>query len=481
MVNEVESSHVFPTYNGNKSFSWKGNLKKIKSLFVNAKTSTDVYYAILAFQKNLKNNHSSLRMPNEFYKFKTKSKSLPFRLSYSGADYLVSISEHPKIKKGFVLKSLDGKTISQLEEELLIWHGSSSMEHFRQEFSRLLTRPTAWKQPVPKSSSVKLKFHNPISGKSHILNLDWSKYDLKSEYSEETTCGDSLTYDKDYENYKVSYVGINYCLYESVLKNTLILRFFSFNYHLRERSLKKRLGMISPKHKDGLSLGSKPSILEKNDLKYLIEQINHKNVSNLLIDVRENRGGNINPELITALAKKKYKILERKFVFTNFSRSNKEYLQSALNHGGDKMRKLILQDFTDKTKNESRMFPFYCKTDECKIQEKFYSSSMKIKVKNIFILSGPYCLSSCDQFVSILRDNDLAIMLGLPSQGSHAPFRANKKFSLANGQEFSFHVVNGVGYRPNGEPLEGNPAEPLVKFYPHENSLEKSESIISKK
>lgn len=479
LVNEVESSHVFLNQARVKAFSWKGNLPKIKKMFKEAKTKTEVYYAILALQKNLKNNHSSLRMPDKFYEFDIRSRSLPFRLQYTGTNYEVSLSEHTRVKLGLVLKSINGKPVSQVEEELLLWHGSSSLNHFRQEFSRLLTRPTAWKQPIPKGPSVKVELIDPKTGTVTIISLPWSKYDLKSEYPKKTSCSDALPHDKDYKNYKITYVGINYCIYQSSLKNTLLVRFFSFDYYLREKVLRKRLSLISPEHKKGLSMGSRPSELERKDLKHLTEQVNKAGKSNLLIDIRENRGGNINPELLSTLAKKQYKILARKFVFTKFTRNNQNYLKNALDHGREKMRSLILEDFKDKKKKESRMFPFYCKTQKCDLKEKYYPPFNSLENDKLYILSGPQCLSSCDQFVSIIKDNGLGTILGLPSQGSHAPFRANKTFSLANGQKFTFQVVNGVGYRANGELLEGNPPQPDVKFYFNSNGLKKAETIIS--
>ena len=227
LVNEIESSHVFLDHDRVKAFSWKGSLPKIKKMFKEAKTKTEVYYAILALQRNLKNNHSSLRMPGEFYEFEMRSRSLPFRLQYTGTNYEVSVSEHTKVKPGLILKSIDEKRISQIEEELLLWHGSSSLDHFRQEFSRLLTRPTAWKQPIPKGESVKLEFVDSKTGAATKISIPWSKYDLKSEYPEETSCGDALPHDKDYKSYKITYVGINYCLYQSSLKNIVFVIFHS--------------------------------------------------------------------------------------------------------------------------------------------------------------------------------------------------------------------------------------------------------------
>ena len=83
-----------------------------------------------------------------------------------------------------------------------------------------------WKQPIPKGESVKLEFVDSKTGAATKISIPWSKYDLKSEYPEETSCGDALTHDKDYKSYKLTYVGINYCIYQSSLKNTLLFVFF---------------------------------------------------------------------------------------------------------------------------------------------------------------------------------------------------------------------------------------------------------------
>ena len=197
----------------------------------------------------------------------------------------------------------------------------------------------------------------------------------------------------------------------------------------------------------------------------------------MLIDIRENRGGNINPELLSALAKA-VQNTRKKICLHQVHKKQSRLSQKCSRSWWRKMRALILEDFKDQKKKESRMFPFYCKSKKCNLKEKYYTPFSSRNMTN-YTSYTTQCLSSCDQFVSIIKDNEFGTILGLPSQGSHAPFRAKKTFSLANGQKFTFQVVNGVGYRANGQLLEGNPPQPDFKFYFNSNGLKKAETIIS--
>ena len=88
------------------------------------------------------------------------------------------------------------------------------------------------------------------------------------------------------------------------------------------------------------------------------------------------------------------------------------------------------------------------------------------------MILGPQCVSACDQFASILVDNDIAAMsVGLPTAGASAPYRVRLPLRLEHDTELRLEVTVGVDYRPikdkkGSVPLEGNPVEPKDKLLP---------------
>jgi C-terminal processing protease CtpA/Prc len=78
-----------------------------------------------------------------------------------------------------------------------------------------------------------------------------------------------------------------------------------------------------------------------------------------------------------------------------------------------------------------------------------------------------------------MKDNGIAKIVGLPSSGGHSPFRSNWFAKLANGKSTKIVVTTGEGYRPNGEPLEGNPAVPDIRIDFQEGYLKKVIDVVS--
>ncbi len=80
------------------------------------------------------------------------------------------------------------------------------------------------------------------------------------------------------------------------------------------------------------------------------------------------------------------------------------------------------------------------------------------------ILSGPHGGSHLDQFVSMFKDNDLAVVVGMPPGGYSNTWEHEETLVLpGSGRPLATFMWNvGHTLRPNGEILEGNPAMPDV-------------------
>lgn len=96
---------------------------------------------------------------------------------------------------------------------------------------------------------------------------------------------------------------------------------------------------------------------------------------------------------------------------------------------------------------------------------------LEARKAEVVVLTGPDCMSSCDQFAAIMKDNGIATLAGLDPRGGHSPFRAAVELKLKNGAAFKITVTTGVGLRPDGSALDGNPARVDTRFWPGDSSL----------
>jgi len=357
------------------------------------------------------------------------------------------------------------------------------------ELARALTRTSASRYPSPDPNlPINAVFADPGSQKEVSETVQWQR-------------GVTETLSKDYENLPLDYTGINYRLYKDAVDQTIILVYSSFNYSLRDADLKSALSKVSfsvpsfdntqplegqsawiakfleaNQHPNVQGLRNYPfnAILEEVDTLTLGRYLNQQTYPNLLIDVRENGGGSVPTTLLTLVAKARFKILTRELVYGPLIKRDNAFLQASLTYADNYMRKIITDQLArEPAASQSQRFPFNCKTANCNLDEAVFEPNVNIKKYNLAILSGPGCVSSCDQFVAIIADNNLGRIVGLPSRGAHSPMRAPKEFTLKNGDKFSMIFTTGIGYRPNGEPLEGNPAKVDNYLFPEENYINK--------
>lgn len=314
----------------------------------------------------------------------------------------------------------------------------------------------------------------------------------------------------DYSGLKLAYAGLNYRVYPDPANNTVVVYDSSFYYSFRDADLKNLLSQVSykvPAFAKAVPLEQQPdwlkqflqangfpttsvrladnkvanlsSVLEEFDTISLIMVLSEQPYNNLLIDVRDNTGGSINMRLVAYLARDNWKLPTRELVYVPLLRQDNDYLQALLSMVDSPMRKIILDQLArDPTATRSVRLPFFCKTSNCTVDEAVYPPDTSHKKFNVAVLSGPVCMSSCDQFVAMVKDNGIGKVLGLPSRGADSPMRAQKAFSLKNGDKFSLIFSAGNGYRPNGELLEGNPAKVDYYLYPEDGYIGKMEQVL---
>jgi hypothetical protein len=85
----------------------------------------------------------------------------------------------------------------------------------------------------------------------------------------------------------------------------------------------------------------------------------------------------------------------------------------------------------------------------------------------LFVLSGPRRGSHLDQFVSIIVDNDLGTVIGMPAGGYSNTWEWEEVVAFPGTDQPVVRFMWSIGHtiRPNGEILEGNPA-PVHEYVP---------------
>ncbi|MFA6584546.1 MAG: S41 family peptidase [Elusimicrobiaceae bacterium] len=467
--------------------TWERESERAKKLFLAAQNKEDVYYSLLALKNSIHNTHSTLNIP-EALNPEEKILLLPLKLAPQGssnetAQIIVVKSDVPQIKKGFILREYDGKQFPELEYEYLQWHGDNSPEFLKMRTVQWLTSRNSKESPLPSQKSVKMLFYDPQTQTTVQVSPQWQQEhkSLKELLAPPAAspCGLARENDKDYADFKFDFAGVNYCIYKDSATKTLLLRYLSFYYRLPPAYVWNRTAFLSYNPKPVNTASPYPFMdqLAEIDSAELRAYLNRQDWNRLLIDVRENDGGTEPIEFLRFLADKPFKQNMRSLVFTPLMRRNHSAFDAALAeievHG---LSDLLAENFQNREAKESFLFPYSLSCPgKCALDSLTNAEVQPDKGAHKFVvavLSGPFCVSACDQFVSTFKDNDMGRFFGLPSRGGTMPSSIRKEFALDNGEKFHIRLAIGKGYRPNGEILEGNPPAPDFFLYPQDNYIQ---------
>lgn len=84
----------------------------------------------------------------------------------------------------------------------------------------------------------------------------------------------------------------------------------------------------------------------------------------------------------------------------------------------------------------------------------------------VVVLTGPDCVSACDDFTAVMKDSGVARIAGMPPAAGDSPVRVRVPLELADGTSFGVVLTVAVNRRPNGAVLEGAPDMPSVPVFP---------------
>jgi hypothetical protein len=199
-----------------------------------------------------------------------------------------------------------------------------------------------------------------------------------------------------------------------------------------------------------------------SDQASLLAALRDSGASNVLFDVRENGGGSFDPAFFSAFTDRAYAIPMKRLFFAPGLRANPKQM-SQVTMFFDPMtnaQQTLTQDMLQHPAAKySIAYPFFCQTADCTPDEATYPPGDSPPPWTVAVLTGPFCVSACDDFVSIIKDNGMGTLVGMPTASGDAPFQYPLPITFANGVTVDLTLTIGDSLRPNTTTiLEGHPA-----------------------
>lgn len=440
---------------------WKTALENGRRRFREARTTLDVYYALLSVQRSLRDGHGRFRrheLPVAF----GPAVELDFEAAvrYAGPaggphKYVVIRSGEPDLPLGAVITGADGLPIADFEAGLLEWYDRHTPEGFRDFVARNLSlrRPPSLPSPHPGDAAL-LQWRDE-SGAERTVTLTWRAVTDPaandpdrngSSASAATPPGrrDPSRFDAQYRDFPLELSGLLFDLHGTKRADTKILRYVSFNYE-QESDFAPEIAAIA-------------------------RHLREAGARRVLIDVRENAGGAFDPALIGVFTPRPFLIMNKSLYFGARLKAHPEAigLDPRLELWTEEETRLLREDLAARPWADwSREIPFFCLTAACAPEEavRQYDGSPGYET---VVLCGPATFSSGDMLVTLMKDNGIARLAGMPPGAGDAPYRWTLDYPLADGTKVTLRLTNAVSYRPHtgGLTVEGNPPALDVPVYP---------------
>lgn len=437
---------------------WEIALENGRRRFREARSVEDVYYALLSVQRTLRDGHGRFAK-NELPVTFGPAVALDFDVAvrYAGPsggthEYVVARSGEPSLPVGSTITGCDGRGFADVETQMLEWYDRHTPEGFRDFVARGFSCRKPQSMPCPHSGdAVTIAYRSP-DGAQHVANLNWragASSDPDANGSSEASLTppgqrDPLLFSAQYQGFPLETSGLFFEIYGTRAADTKILRYFSFNYE-NESDFPPEIAAIAA-------------------------HLRRSGARRVLVDVRENGGGAFDPALVGVFTAAPFRIMMKSFHFGSRIKAHPEAL--ALDGNLDlwtaEETRILQEDLAAHPEAAwSREIPFFCKTPNCGREEAVWQFDGSPGYETV-VLCGPATFSSGDMFVTIMKDNGLAKLAGMPSGAGDAPYRWKLDYPLADGTKVTLRLTAAVSYRPNsgGIICEGNPPAVDYPMYP---------------
>ncbi|MBK8167770.1 MAG: hypothetical protein IPK64_17625 [bacterium] len=437
--------------------SWEAALDNGRRRFEEARTVQDVYYALLSVQRTLRDGHGRFRrhgLPVTFGPAVALDFEVAVRYAHQDGgphEYVVVRSGESTLPVGATVTGCDSLAIVEYEARLLEWYDRHTPEGFRDFAARCLSYRRPQSLPCPHPGDAAPLAWQDVDGTGHETTLTWRAVegaaandpDLNgSSVSAVTPPGrrDPPRFDAQYGDFPLEATGLLFDIHGTRRADTKILRYVSFNYG-NEADFPPELAAIA-------------------------RHLREAGARRVLVDVRENAGGAFDPALVGLFTPQPFRIMTKSLYYGERLRTHPEAigLDPGLELWTEEEARLLRDDLAARpAATWSREIPFFCRTAACAEAETVlrYDGSPGFET---VVLCGPATFSSGDMFVTLMKDNGVAKLAGMPSGAGDAPYRWTLDYPLADGTRVTLRLTNAVSYRPytGGLTVEGNP--PALDF-----------------
>jgi hypothetical protein len=463
------------------STTWEAELVDVERRYVDAVSRADAAYALVALKNSLHDGHAFLNAEGLSPTGPIVALPLSVRVEYGDdGDARYVVRAGGALPAASVVVAIDGLPAERWEERHRPWFaGGSSPEGLREDIARWLTVRDPSREPAPVPGTTATLRISDEAGVEQDVALTWQTLPPAATlpcppYAD--VCGPDA--DGDYAEAPM-FQGLGMCVYATDDPATRVVRYHSLltpeTFDPAERAcLEAKLEHLSYRLTLDEADASGPRGLLQRDQGELLDHLARARVQRVLFDVRENTGGDFDPVFFGAFTADDFAQPKKSFVYGSFFREAPERVADAnifvallngqpIADGGARIEQHLRDE---PTSERSPPLPFYCQTPACHEDEAVLASQSNI-VFRAAVLTGPRCFSACDDFVAILRDNDIALTVGQPTAAGDAPYTFDTTLPLADGSTAALRLTVGVSFHPGtATPLEGHPTVVDVPLRP---------------
>ena len=440
---------------------WESALANGRRRFHEARSVEDVYYALLSVQRTLRDGHGRFarnELPVSFGP--TVELDLDVVVRYAGPEggsheYVVSRSGEPSLPAGNTITGCDGLGIADFEARMLEWYDRHTPEGFHEFVAQCLSCRRPRSMPSPRAGETCHVTYLDRDGTERAASLMWRA--MPADAADDSEANGSivapatppgqrepLRFDAQYQGFPLEKSGLYFDIHGTRSAGTKILRYVSFDYG-SESDFPPEIAAIS-------------------------EHLRNTGAKRVLVDVRENGGGAFDPALVGVFTAAPFRIMLKSFHFGSRIKAHPEAMRfdAGLELWTDDESRILQEDLAaHPAATWSQPIPFFCRTGDCSEDEATWRFDGSPGYETV-VLCGPQTFSSGDMFVTIMKDNGIAKLAGMPSGAGDAPYRWTLDYPLADGTKVTLRLTTAVSYRPHsgGIIIEGNPPAIDYPLYP---------------
>ena len=440
----------------------KAAMQACRAEVVNAKTDQELYFALQKLSAARKDRHLRVRQVEDGLRLSSldsKTAPIQFLPDYGNPDnYFLFVSNLTEQTASFVT----GKQQISLGDKLLAVNGMPFPEYFEraEPYLRYSSKNNLWRRMAHELPNLDNDYL-PASFYKEKLELQLedkagNRYFVSLPYLEEEDLEWKHDHARNYPDFELAFKKQSFHLYlpKDPSKKVLLLWWYGFRENLIE------------------------------DMDYLVEYAGEKNLLDwdIIIDATGSRGGSRGAYVLQKLVSKPFKTtfgnLKLSDITLDFVHEmNERYVERNINDNGvpesvidgawviDWLNNDVVQGLAS-GQEYSNNVPFK-NAHLPKYSDGYLRPAEKHFTGRLVCLFGPWGGSHLDQFSAMVHDNDLGHSIGMPSGGYSNTWEWEEtlRFPISGKPVMEFMWSIGHTIRPDGEILEGNPAQ-VDEYFP---------------